>query len=78
MKLNKDGTPRKAGSGRTKGAVSLVSIPLKDLIGKFDENELIVVGRRWLEQAGLDGEAVKAISAPLTETEKAGIQIIEI
>jgi hypothetical protein len=78
MKLNKNGQPRKAGSGRTKGAVSLVSVPLKDLIAKFSGDDLVVVGRRWLEQAGLDGAAVKAINAPLTDEEKAGIQIIEI
>jgi hypothetical protein len=78
MKLNKDGTPRKAGSGRTKGAVSLVSISLDRLVKTFGPNDLIVVGRRWLEQAGIEGGALKALKAPLTDEEKAGIQIVEV
>jgi hypothetical protein len=78
MKINKDGTPRKAGSGRTKGAVSLVSVPLKTLVANLKEDEFVVVGRRWLEGAGLSEEAVRITPSALTEEEKAGIQIVEV
>jgi hypothetical protein len=63
MKLKKDGTPRKAGSGRTKGATSLVSIRLSELNDRFKQEDLIVVGRIFARQAGL-GEDIKAISEP--------------
>lgn len=76
--MNKDGTPRKTGSGRTKGATSLVSIKMSELAKAIDGDDLVVVGRRWLRELGLEEGSSKAISAPLTETEKAGIRIVEI
>jgi hypothetical protein len=76
MKLKKDGTPRKQGSGRTKGALSLVSVKMSDLAEKFGPNDLVVCGRIFVEKAGI-GIVGKAVSAPLTETEKAGITLIE-
>ena len=42
---NKDGTPRKQGSGRKKGSVSLISVKLGDLISAgFNNDDTIVVG----------------------------------
>jgi len=76
--LNKDGSPRKAGSGRTKGAKSLVSISLKELNANFNEDDLIVCGSVFLRKAGMLDKSLPAISSPLTETEKMGIQVIEI
>lgn len=76
--LNKDGTPRKAGSGRTKGAKSLVSISLKELNQNFNEDDLIVCGSVFLRKTGLLDKSSPAIDSPLNETEKMGIQIIEV
>ena len=50
--LNKDGTPRKSGSGRRKGAKSFVSIRVSDLEQCCGKNTLIPVSRVWIEQMG--------------------------
>ena len=49
---NKDGTPRKQGSGRKKGSVSLISVKLGDLIAVRDliTTMTIVVGRKWHDE----------------------------
>ena len=47
--LNKDGTPRKKGSGRKKGSISLMEIPLSELIAKLDADAIVTVGRKWHE-----------------------------
>ena len=49
---NKDGSPRKSGSGRRKGANSLVSIRVSDLEQFCGKNTLIPVSRVWLEKMG--------------------------
>jgi hypothetical protein len=77
MKLKKDGTPRKSGSGRTAGATSLVSVRLADLAGKFGPDDLIVCGRVFLRKAGIE-PAGKALANPLDAAQKAGIQVIEV
>lgn len=76
-KLNKDGTPRKSGSGRTKGASSLVSVRLRDLIKQFGPEDLIVCGRVFLRQAGID-DTQPAIKSALTSEDKAGIELVEV
>ncbi len=48
--LNKDGTPRKSGSGRRKGATSFTKISLYDLMQICGEGAYIPVSRIWLEQ----------------------------
>lgn len=48
--LNKDGTPRKKGSGRKKGSISLIEIPLSELIAKLDADDIVTVGRKWHEE----------------------------
>ena len=49
---NKDGTPRKTGSGRKKGAKSFVNITLTDLQMFCGSAAVIPVSRVWLEQMG--------------------------
>lgn len=68
---------RKSGSGRPKGAVSLVSIPMKKLKESLKDEDVLVVGRIWAKKSGLSG-TLPAIKAPLTEDEKAGIKIVVI
>ena len=50
--LNKDGTPRKSGSGRRKGATSFTKISLYDLMQICGEGAYIPVSRVWMEQMG--------------------------
>ena len=50
--MNKDGTPRKKGSGRTKGSVSFVEVSLGDLnqaLKPLGKDATILVGRKWVE-----------------------------
>lgn len=77
MKLNKDGSERRKGSGRTKGAKSLVSVKLSDLTAKFTDTDMITVGAVFARKAGLT-ETAPAISAPVAEEVKAGISIVEV
>jgi hypothetical protein len=46
---NKDGTPRKQGSGRKKGSLSLMRVKLSELTDKFNPNDPIIIGRKWYE-----------------------------
>tara|TARA_B110000196_G_scaffold268783_1_gene243081 strand:+ start:444 stop:653 length:210 start_codon:yes stop_codon:yes gene_type:complete len=52
--VNKDGTPRKKGSGRPKGASSFARVSFQELericAGKPDH--MVVVSRVWLEKEG--------------------------
>jgi len=75
--MKKDGTVRKSGSGRTKGATSLVSVRLHDLVSRFSPDDMIVCGRVFLRNAGIE-DVAPAISAPLSADAKAGIQVVEI
>ena len=65
------------GSGRTKGAVSLVSVQMKDLIEKFKPEDAVVVGRIFIEKAGIKAIA-PAIKAPVPESVSSGIQILTV
>lgn len=76
-KLKKDGTPRKKGSGRTKGSVSLVSIPLSKLKEKFNDSDLIVCGRVFLDKSGLMSDSLPNIKGPTPDEVSAGITITE-
>jgi hypothetical protein len=52
---NKDGTPRKTGSGRTTGSFSFAQTTLGDLkkfFGTDNDNMPITIGRVWAEQTG--------------------------
>ena len=50
--LNKDGSPRKSGSGRRKGATSFANITLAELEKFCGSATGIPVSRVWLEQMG--------------------------
>ena len=49
--LNKDGTPRKIGSGKTKGAGCYEKITLRELRKLVNENSEVSVSRVWLRDA---------------------------
>ncbi len=49
---NKDGSPRKSGSGRRKGANSFANISLADLEKFCGSASVIPVSRVWLEKMG--------------------------
>ncbi len=51
--LNKDGKPRKIGSGKTKGAGCFAKISLEELQDLLEENDEILVSRVWLRSIGL-------------------------
>ena len=69
--LNKDGTPRKTGSGRTKGAKSFVNVTLADLQKFCGSAAAIPVSRVWLEQIGavIAGEAKVPVATIAAEPE---------
>lgn len=51
---------RKVGSGRTKGAVSFVKIPLKTLNANLGPEATVIVSRRYAENIGIDGQPFSA------------------
>lgn len=51
--LNKDGTPRKAGSGRPKGSKSFINVRLHELKKFVGENTLIPVRKAWLHEVAI-------------------------
>ena len=55
--LNKDGSPRKSGSGRRKGANSFSNVTLADLEKFCGSATLIPISRVWLENMGASIEA---------------------
>ena len=59
MAINKDGSTRKRGSGRKKGAVSFVKIPLKELNALLREDMQVIGSRRFAEDLGLGGKPVE-------------------
>ncbi len=63
---NKDGTPRKQGSGRKKGSNSLIDTTIGELIAAgLNNDDKIVVGRKWHEN--LFKKTID-IPAPLVDT----------
>ena len=73
--LNKDGTPRKTGSGRKKGATSFANVTIADLQQFCGNATVIPVSRVWLEQMGacIQGDNRTEISvsqAPVEEEAK--------
>jgi hypothetical protein len=62
---------------RSKGAVSLVSVKFKVLKDKLNDNDLVVIGRKWGEKAGIQSEFKAKISAPLTDDQKAGVTLVQ-
>jgi len=62
MTKNKNGKPRKKGSGRTKGAVSFVEISLGELNHILKEDAIVMVSRKYAEALSLEGNPVDATS----------------
>lgn len=50
--VNKDGTPRKVGSGKTKGAGCFAKIRWEQLREFIKEDDAILVSRVWLREIG--------------------------
>ena len=69
--INKDGTPRKTGSGRKKGAKSFVNVTLADLQKFCGAAAAIPVSRVWLEQIGatIAGDAQTPVAPVAAEPE---------
>ena len=70
MSRNKDGSLRKHGSGRTKGATSLESVRFGDLKRFFGDESQILVSRKLLESIGFLRPVNK-------ETKHADVEIID-
>ena len=57
---NKNGKPRKTGSGRTKGSTSLVKVSLGTLKKYLASDSIAIpVGRVWLRDMGIEIVAAK-------------------
>ena len=61
---NKDGSTRKSGSGRKRGATSFVRVTFDELSGFIGSKTPMLVSRVWLENLGLNnlGESQDPIS----------------
>ena len=73
--LNKDGTPRKTGSGRKRGATSFANVTIADLQQFCGNATVIPVSRVWLEQMGADIQGdnrteISVSQAPVEEDAK--------
>ena len=66
--LNKDGTPRKIGSGKTKGAGCYAPVTWSELKNLISDDVQIPVSRVWLRRLG--GKSVGEPSSTLTAPEK--------
>jgi hypothetical protein len=68
--LNKDGTPRKIGSGRKKGSTSFQMVTIKQLLPYITEDFKIPVKRVWLEEILDNGAADVVQSTPVAKAEE--------
>ena len=57
--LNKDGSQRKKGSGRTKGSTSFTTVTIHELKPYIGDRTPIVVSRIWLEKIGFNKNVQK-------------------
>ena len=76
--INKDGTPRKKGSGRTKGSVSFVEVSLGDLnqaLKPLGKDATILVGRKWVE--GLEMVGIRLCAKQMESCEATSKNNIE-
>ena len=60
MTLNKNGKPRKRGSGRTSGSTSFVEVTLGELNRVLKEDAVVIVGRKYAEAIRLDAKKVES------------------
>ena len=68
--LNKNGTPRKIGSGKTKGAGCYADVTWADLKNVIGENTRIQVSRVWLKNIGVQEIKKLKNKVPSVNTEK--------
>jgi len=72
---NKNGKPRKTGSGRTKGATSLIKVSLGTLKEYLaNDNIAIPVGRVWLRDMGIEVSTPKIIKIKQEKEESTKIE----
>ena len=74
--LNKDGTPRKQGSGRRKGANSFVNVRLADLEKFCGAASLVPISRVWLESMGASITEAKQTKVSVSQASQAEEQKI--
>jgi len=60
MTRNKNGKPRKRGSGRTSGSTSFVEVTLKELNRVLKGDAIVIVGRKYAEAIRLDAKRVES------------------
>jgi len=60
MTLNKNGKPRKKGSGRTSGSTSFVEVSLRELNRVLKEDAVVIIGRKYAEAIRLDAKKVES------------------
>ena len=71
-------TTRKKGSGRTKGATSLIEVNLRELNRVLREDALVMVGRKFAEALGLEaGRRVVANYANMSAIAPVEVEEIE-
>lgn len=51
--LNKDGSPRKKGSGRPRGSKSFIKVSLKELTKFVGDDAMIPVRKVWLHEVAI-------------------------
>ena len=68
--LNKDGSPRKTGSGRRKGSTSFQMVTIKQLLPYITEDFKIPVKRIWLEEILDNGTTDVVQSIPVARAEE--------
>ena len=72
--INKDGKPRKSGSGRRKGSNSFVKVSFSQLKDYIGEKAPMLVSRVWLESLGfiVDSEqaSVTITTQPIDEKQE--------
>ena len=77
---NKDGAPRKQGSGRKAGSNSFVRVTFSDLSNYIGENTPMLVSRVWLENLGVSfGSSIEEKpKIELTDEEKSDTVLYNI
>lgn len=67
---NKDGTPRKTGSGRKKGSNSFVRVTFSQLKNYIGEKTPMMVSRVWLENMGITEDSSEVIAPTMNIAKK--------
>ena len=74
ISINKDGNPRKSGSGRKKGSNSFVKVSYSQLKEYIGEKAPMLVSRVWLESLGFNVDSSESEiiikSQPLEEKQE--------